>query len=88
MSENEKLYKSLFTSLIYTLNMTAMQQLGQVINPLTGRNEKEPEQANLTIEMLKMLAEKTRNNLAADEENFLNQIIEQLSTHYKTLGKP
>jgi len=87
MSDNEKLYKSLFTSLVYTLNMTAMQQLGQVINPMTGRAEKDPEQANLTIEMLKMLAEKTRNNLAADEESFLKQIIDQLTAHYNMPGK-
>ena len=76
MSEENQ--PSLFLSLVYSLNLTAMQQLGKNPDPMTGETKKELEQASLTVEMLEMLEEKTKNNLTTYENEFLNNIILKL----------
>jgi hypothetical protein len=82
MTTTEELYTSLFNSLIYTFNMTAMQQLGQVINPLTKETETDLEQASVTINMLKMLQGKTANNLNEEEATFLTKTVTKLTLLY------
>ncbi len=80
MKENTN--EELFNSLVYTFNLTAMQQLGKVPNSLTGEREKDLEQASLSIDMLTMLYEKTKNNLTVGEEAFLKQTLTQLQAVY------
>jgi len=75
MSEEQDLYQSLFSSLVYTFNMTAMQQLGKVVNPITNKQELDLEQSKLTIDMLNMLSDRTKGNLSEEENQFLTQTI-------------
>ncbi len=73
---------SYFTGLILSLSTVALQQLGKIINPLTGKIELNLEQAKTTIDMLLMLKEKTKGNLTGKEEKFLNNILADLQLNY------
>ncbi len=66
--------KQLFLSLIYTFQMQAMMQLGKLTNPVTNKTEKELDGAQVTIDMLDMLKEKTKIILKMMRKNFLSRL--------------
>jgi hypothetical protein len=78
----EKTFAPQFVSLIMMLTSAAWQQLGKVPNPVTGKIEKEIAHAQVTIDLLVMLKEKTKGNLTADEEKMLNSTISNLQLNY------
>ncbi len=78
----ENTIQSLFMSLVYTFNMTAMQNLGRVSNPMLNKPEVDLEQAKLTIDMLNMLKTKTENNRNEEEEEFISNTISSLELIY------
>ena len=59
-----------------------MQHLGKVKNPLTDTTERDLDQAQLTIDLLDMLAAKTKGNLNSEEEKFLKNILKELKLNY------
>ncbi|MDZ4711020.1 MAG: DUF1844 domain-containing protein [bacterium] len=79
---NEDKNKQLFLSLIYTFQMQTMMQLGKLPNPVTNKTEIEIEGAQVSIDMLDMLKEKTMNNLADDEKRFLEQTVADLKLNF------
>jgi hypothetical protein len=66
---------SLFASIV-------LQRLGKVVNPLSGKVEKNLDEARVFIDMLSILEEKTKGNLTKDEENFLTSTITNLRLNY------
>ena len=80
MTDEKK--KQLFFSLIYSFQMQTMMQLGKLTNPVTNKTEIELEGAQMTIDMLDMLKEKTKNNLTDDESRFLEQVIADLKLNF------
>lgn len=60
----------LFISLVYTWQMQAMIQLGKIANPVDGSSQRDLDAAQVTIDILDMLKEKTLNNLNDDEKGF------------------
>ncbi|MGD0709604.1 MAG: DUF1844 domain-containing protein [Bacteroidales bacterium] len=74
MEKNDQL----FIQLLYIFHASAMQALGKMKNPLTGKIERNLEQAKQSIEIIEMLKEKTANNLSPESakamENFLTEI--------------
>ena len=66
MASGEK-STSLFFSLIMTFQAAAMQQMGKLKNPLSDKIERDLQQAQLSIDILDMLQEKTRGNLSEEE---------------------
>ncbi len=74
--------KQLFLSLIYSFQMQTMMQLGKLANPVTGTIEKELDGAQVTIDMLDMLKEKTKGNSTDEEVRFLDQVIADLKLNY------
>jgi hypothetical protein len=79
---NEDKNKQLFISLIYSFQMQTMMQLGKLANPVTGTIEKELDGAQVTIDMLDMLKEKTKGNSTVEETRFLEQVIADLKLNY------
>ncbi len=78
-----------FFQLVMSLQIAAMQYLGKIVSPLTGKVERNLEQAKGSIDMLSMLAEKTKSNLSPDEEKFLSNILFELRLNYlDELKKP
>jgi hypothetical protein len=57
---------ALFFSLIMTFQAAALQQMGKMKNPLSDKIERDLPQAQLSIDILDMLEEKTRGNLSED----------------------
>jgi hypothetical protein len=78
----EQLNEAYFIQLVYTFQAAAMQQMGKIINPLTGELEKNMEQAKHSIDMLAMLEAKTRGNLTDREQKMLEKILFELRMNY------
>jgi hypothetical protein len=80
-----------FYTFVLSLGSSAFVHLGDAPHPETG----EPPPPNLllahqTIDILAMLAEKTKGNLTAEEERFLGSLLTDLRLRYvqRSAGKP
>ena len=74
--------KALFLNLVTMLSMSAMQQMGKIINPMTGKTEVNLEGVQTTIDMLDMLEAKSRGNRDADEDKVLKDTLTMLKMNY------
>ena len=84
MAEEEKdqNVNSLYIGLVMSLEASAMQSLGKMMNPMTGKTDKNLQQAQMTIDMLDMIEMKTRGNLTDEEENLTKRVLYQLRMNY------
>lgn len=71
-----------FLDMVSLFTSQAMVALGKVINPVTGKAEKNLPAARLFIDMLEMLEIKTKGNLTADEERVLRTSLTDLRLMY------
>ena len=71
-----------FQTFVFSLNASALVQLGVMDDPATGRKEKNLPLAKQTIDILSMLQEKTVGNLTEDEDNLLKNILYDLRIRY------
>lgn len=79
----------MFIGLITSFYYACWQQMGKVANPVTGKIERNLEQAKYSIDMLVMLREKTKGNLTADEDKALADAIANLQMNYvDEMNKP
>jgi len=82
-SEDEAKYdEARFLALISGLAAGVMQHLGKIVNPLSGKIEKELEAAKGSIDILRMLREKTKGNLTEREERNLDAFISSAQLNY------
>lgn len=72
----------LFTQLVLSFQAAAWQQLGKVPSMITGKVERNLEMAKHSIDMLGMLEEKTRGNLAESENKYLKHVLFELRMNY------
>ncbi|MDX9703385.1 MAG: DUF1844 domain-containing protein [Candidatus Auribacterota bacterium] len=86
-TEQEKLREAQFLGLISLLANSALQQLGKVISPVTGKVEINLEAAKLTIDWLAMLQEKTNGNLTDQEKQVLSSYVSNLQLNYVDVKK-
>lgn len=78
-----------FYTFVLSLGSSALVHLGDTPHPETG----EPVPANLplakqTIDLLVMLSEKTKGNLTAEEEQFLEHLLTDLRLRYVERAAP
>jgi uncharacterized protein DUF1844 len=78
-----------FYTFVLSLGSSALVHLGDTPHPETG----EPAPANLplakqTIDILVMLREKTKGNLTAEEEQFLEHLLTDLRLRYVERAAP
>jgi hypothetical protein len=71
-----------FATFIFSLNSSALVQLGIIEDPATGTKMKNLSIAKQTIDILAMLEEKTRGNLTKEEDNLLKMILYDLRLMY------
>ncbi len=71
-----------FLSLVMMLASAAWQQLGKVPHPISGKTEKDLKSAQITIDILEMLKEKTKGNITAEEDKALTNVITDLQLNY------
>ena len=72
----------LFITLISSLASQAWIQLGKVKNPMTDKIEKNLEAASMSIDMLSMLQEKTKNNIEEYEAKLLEKTLNDLKMNF------
>lgn len=76
-----------FQLLIDLLARNAAALLGGVPDPTTGQAYLDLEGAREMIDMLDVLREKTRGNLAAEEESLLSDVLGSLKLSYMEISK-
>tara|TARA_Y100001970_G_scaffold274989_1_gene375618 strand:+ start:793 stop:1125 length:333 start_codon:yes stop_codon:yes gene_type:complete len=77
MNNNE-----LFMTLISSLASQAWIQLGKIKNPVTDKVEKNLEAASMSIDMISMLQEKTKNNIEEYESQLLEKTLNDLRMNF------
>ena len=81
MAEQAKV-NEYFLSLVFSLSAAAMQQMGKMTNPMTNKIEKNLEQAKISIDIIEMIAEKTKGNLIVEEDKFLSSTLSNLQLNF------
>ena len=71
-----------FSTFVFSLNTSALVQLGEIPEFGSGEIQKDLILAQYTIDTLAMLQEKTVGNLAEDEKGFLEHILFDLRMRY------
>ena len=71
-----------FFQLTFSLHSAAMQQMGKVISPISGKIERDLSMARTTIDMLEMLQRKTAGNLNKDDKELLDRFLYDLRMNY------
>lgn len=74
--------KSLFINLVVMFASSVMQQLGKTIDPTTGKTQVNLDAAQMSIDILDMLAAKTKGNLSKQEGKILNDTLTALKLNY------
>jgi len=72
----------MFMQLVMMFHTLTMHQLGKIKNPITDKVERDLAAAQGSIDMLDMLKEKTKGNLAPDEDRFLTNLLKELKLNY------
>ena len=78
MEKNDQL----FIQLLYIFHASAMQSLGKIKSPITGKIERNLEQAKQSIEMLEMLKEKTASNLNPELSKALESFLSEVRLNF------
>jgi len=80
--ETIDLDEMMFLSILYSFHAAAMQSMGKVVNPTTGKTERNLEAARGSIDAMLMLQKKTQGNLSEREDGTLKQIINELQLNF------
>lgn len=78
----EEREKFLFSFLIMSYQTSALMQMGQLKDPHTQTIQRNIDNAKLSIDILGMLQQKTKNNLTKDEADLLESILRELRLAY------
>lgn len=78
----------MFGGLVESLASQALLYMGAVRDPMTGQTHQDLHQAQTMIEMLGMLEEKTRGNLAKEESEMLKQVLDEVRMHFVRITTP
>jgi hypothetical protein len=81
-----------------------LMELGAIVHPMVGQRVVNPPMAKYSIECLDMLREKTKGNLTAEEQQYIDKALHSLRIHFvnvtqellkaaergelKTIGRP
>jgi len=71
-----------FSTLIMSIGSSAAISLGLSPDPSTGKTTVNKEVARFNIDLLKVLSDKTANNLSSEETAFLTHILADLQLKY------
>lgn len=82
IDSNQEYEESHFLQLVFSLQSSAWFLLGKVMNPMTGKAEKDLGGAKAVIDTLLMLKNKTKGNLSANEQKLIDTAISNLELNY------
>lgn len=72
----------LFLHLVSMFQFAAMQQMGKMANPVSGKIERDLAQARMSIDMVEMLHAKSEGRRSAAESEFLDKVLFELRMNY------
>jgi hypothetical protein len=72
----------LFLHLVAMFQFAAMQQMGKLPNPVTGKIERDLAQASVSIDMLEMLQARTQSHRSVRESEYLDKVLFELRMNY------
>jgi hypothetical protein len=81
-SEDYPLPEINFPTFIFSLNSSALVNLGVIEDPATNQKAKNLPMAKQTIDILGMIEQKTQGNLSDDEANMLKTMLYELRMLY------
>ncbi|HIE44175.1 MAG TPA: DUF1844 domain-containing protein [Candidatus Omnitrophica bacterium] len=81
MNEKE-IFEAQFLQFVSSLYSTCMFQLGKIMNPVSGKIEKDLSGARATIDMLRMIEVKTKGNLSPREREALESALSNMQMNY------
>lgn len=90
MNETQAIPKDLegnLSTLILSIGSSAIMALGLAPNPNNQKTEKDLNMARFNIELLRTLRDKTKGNLTADEQKFLDSVITDLQMKFVQASK-
>jgi len=76
-----------FTVLVSSVATQVLVSLGQVENPISKKKETDLESAKFSIDLLQVLADKTRGNLTDAEKRYLEGVLHKLRMCYVQASK-
>ncbi|MBN1850172.1 MAG: DUF1844 domain-containing protein [Deltaproteobacteria bacterium] len=76
-----------FNTLIFSLSSSALLHMGEISDPQSGETKKDLDLAKHSIDIIGMLKEKTKGNLADDERQFLDNILTDLRLRFVKASK-
>ncbi|MBA3016011.1 MAG: DUF1844 domain-containing protein [Proteobacteria bacterium] len=71
-----------FTTFFMALNSSALYHLGELFDPVTGKQQKDMLLAKHTIDTMSMLQSKTRGNLTHEETELVETSLYDLKMRY------
>ncbi len=71
-----------FTRLVAMLQMAAMQQLGKIADPVSGKIERRLDLARETIDTIDVLERRTRGRRTAAEDALLEKVLFELRMNF------
>jgi hypothetical protein len=71
-----------FSTFVISLSTQALMHLGEIANPLSGKEETDVSVAKQMIDIVGMLQEKTRGNLTDGEAKLIEEILFDLRMRY------
>jgi hypothetical protein len=78
----------LFGGLVESLASQALLYMGAMRDPMTGQAHQDLQQSQTMIEMLAMLEEKTKGNLAKEEADMIKQVLDEVRMHFVRITTP
>jgi uncharacterized protein DUF1844 len=71
-----------FSILAMSIASSAVMAMGLAPDPQSGKIMKDKNMARFNIDLLMMLQDKTKNNLTKDEQQFLENIVNDLQVKF------
>ena len=71
-----------FSGIVQMFQIEGFTALGKIAHPMTGKTEKNLEQASFVIDLLAVLQEKTKGNLTDSEARRLDNALRDLRLNY------
>ncbi len=72
----------LFTQLLSVFYSSAMMALGKIKNPSTDKIERNLEQAKISIDILELIKDKTKNNLTDSQKRMVEGLLTDLRLNF------
>jgi hypothetical protein len=76
-----------FPTFVLSLGSSALMHLGEAPHPVSGNTDQNLPMAKHTIDILSMLQEKTKGNLAPPEDELLENLLYDLRLRYVEVSK-